>query len=100
CMARSADQVFIGGLFTRGDKADRVNLASVDMTTLRVTDWKPVVPGEVLSLVSDGHTLFVGSAGVAAFDVATGSLLPFDVHMNQGSAAIPEVWAMTLSAGT
>ena len=100
CIARSGGQVFIGGLFTRCDKADRVNLASVDMSTLRVTDWQPVVPGEVLSLVSDGHALFVGGAGVAAFDVATGSRLPFDARVNQGSAAIPEVWAMTLSAGT
>jgi len=116
CIARSGDQVFIGGLFTRGDKADRVNLASVDMSTLRVTDWQPGAvtgpggtPGEVLSLISDGITVFVGGEfeqvgaqarrGLAAFRVAGGALLPFDVHMNQGSAAVPQVWAMTLSAG-
>jgi hypothetical protein len=94
--------VYLGGLFTRCDKAARRNLAAVDMSTLRVTDWQPVATGEVLSLISDGSSLFVGETGrgLAAYDVASGALLPFDVHMNQGNAEIPGVWAMTLSGGT
>lgn len=113
CLQASGTQAFIGGYFRYADVISRNNLAAVDMTTLAVTDWNPnpsgLVGGEVLALTTNGATLYVAGRfglinaqtreALAAFDVASGALLPFDARINEGLATIPFVQALSLDGG-
>lgn len=113
CLQLAETQVFLGGQFRFADVTPRRGLAAVDMTTLAVTPWNPdpsgLAGGEVLAMATDGARLYVGGrfsviggqtrAAVASFDVASGALLPFDAHINQGLAEIPSVQALSLDGG-
>jgi trimeric autotransporter adhesin len=99
-IVRSGDRVFIGGRFTSlfdhaSGSVSRQHLAVLDATTGEPSRFGRL-DGEVkaLAVSPDGTTLYVGGsfgqantqprAGVAAFSIETGALLPFQAEVTGG----------------
>lgn len=112
-VARSGSRIMLGGSFTLADPLDRTGLAALDLNTLRFTAWDPGIAGggmpQVRALATDGTALYVGGSfgtaqgaarnGLAAYQVASGALLPWAPALNQGGAIVPEVHALLLEPG-
>ena len=101
--------LYIGGSFTSVVSPDglttvpRRHLAAIDLTTGDLLPWKPTTNGAVLTMATDGTTLFIGGsftvanrqsrAHLAAVDL-TGGLLPW------ASGANAPVFALHLRGTT
>jgi hypothetical protein len=86
-----------GNLYTVGGRP-RAALASIDLTTGRVTHWHPRVDGTVRTMSIAHGVLYVGGDfrsiagrqqfGLAAFSARTGRLLPFSAEVTAPVAAL------------
>jgi uncharacterized repeat protein (TIGR01451 family) len=69
CVAFSfGDEVVLGGDFTLMPAYERTDLAKIDLTTGKISDWNPLVEDRyavVNALLASGDTLFVGGASIA-----------------------------------
>jgi trimeric autotransporter adhesin len=95
--------LYIGGSFTSVVSPDglttvpRRHLAAIDLTTGDLLAWKPTTNGAVLTMATDGTTLFIGGsftvangesrAHLAAIDL-TGALLPWASGANAAVFAL------------
>lgn len=97
---------FIGGHFTFVGKYSRKNLAHILSDGSVDASFDPEVNGDVLSLLLDGTTLYVGGTftsidmqtrnKIASIDTTNASLLSWNPNCSSGTA----VYAMALSGST
>ena len=85
------NRVFAGGRFTAGTNN---NLAAFNLTDGTLTDWNPVISSsEIRSIASNGNSIYAGGGFytnlngsernfLAAFDAASGTLLPWYANVN------------------
>ncbi|HEU4323837.1 MAG TPA: PQQ-binding-like beta-propeller repeat protein [Roseiflexaceae bacterium] len=81
------DTVYAGGEFLSANGEPRAHLAAFSAATGALTPWKPDPNQVVQTLAIDGDRVYVGVPGtpyLAAFDLATGAALPFDVSISSG----------------
>jgi hypothetical protein len=100
-IVRAGSRVYIGGRFSTlfdhsGDSVSRSHLAALSADAGTPLGFTPNVNGEVnaLAVSPDGARLYVGGSftsvngnprqGVAAFNVSTGALLPFQASISGG----------------
>lgn len=105
-LAFGGTNVYAGGFFHNAGGQVREALAEIDLTTGQATTWnpqiKPTVPfiplPTVNALDTDGSTLFVGGnfdsiggvwrGNLAAIDVGTGALLPWNPYAGGGGRVV------------
>ena len=93
-IARDGDTIYLGGEFTEVGGKPRANLAAVDASTGRVTDWAPVANKGVQSIdvAADGTVYVAGKFGridgkprkKAAAIAPDGSLLNWKPNITKG----------------
>ncbi len=110
--AIDGNTVYAGGSFTlsHGSNGTRRYLAAIDATTGVATAWNPAPDGTVFALALSGQVLYVGGAfstiageprsNLAAFDSATGALLPFDAHVTGLDTEISSVRSLAVHEPT
>lgn len=105
-LAVTDTRVYFGGRFSSLSGAARQNLAAVAVDG----DGSPLafdagtIDGDVVRLLADpaGGRLYAGGLfgtprkGIAAFDLVTGALLPFDADLTSSTAQPPTVAALAL----
>jgi hypothetical protein len=111
-LAAAGDTIYVGGAFTRMGSVVRRGLAAFDAATGALTAWNPAVSLEtvvgVRALVIDRGTLYVGGlfeaisgqkrSGLAAFDVATGTLTAWNPRAVEFVTV--DVWALAVAGDT
>jgi trimeric autotransporter adhesin len=108
CFAVSGNTVFMGGNFTTVSGLHRPLLAAIDATSGAVTPWQaslvaPPMVGQIMSLSISNGILYVGGSftmvgalprnNVAAFDVVTGEVAPWDIRIDDNSYGVTSVVA-------
>ncbi len=94
----SGDTVYAGGLFNSVGGKPRRNVAAVDATTGRTTDWNPNPDDPVSALAVAGQRVYAGgsfhSIGgqprsyLAALNATTGQVMPWDPKANDPVKAL------------
>ena len=105
--------VYVGGRFTSANTEQRSNLAAFNAGTGALTSWDPDPPGfniaiqhldgDGSSLLTSGEFEAIGGAErhhLAAIDLATGQVLPFNPDLDDGVNALAVQGGTLYAAGT
>ena len=96
----TGDDLLVGGRFTGFGGGFRLGIASIDLSTGKMTSWNPKFYGgyTVKTLAAEGNTIYasgnfnqvngVTRNRLAAFDATTGAVTSFDPNINNAPSAL------------